>query len=114
MVAIGLVAMYAILNAGSPHSLLRHFFADPISDVYIAALSSFTVFVLGFIVFFNRDREGFRNLLEMNSEKIRQLKKEGQSNEAIAESLLAAMGSYGGYKHNMAKKKLMLYLSESE
>jgi hypothetical protein len=50
----------------------------------------------------------------MNSEKIRQLKKEGQSNEAIAESLLTAMGSYAGYKHNLAKKKLMIYLSESE
>jgi hypothetical protein len=65
MFLIGLVAMYSLLNAGNPQSLLRHLFPDPKDDVYIAAVSSVLVFILGFFVFFSRDREGFRQLIEL-------------------------------------------------
>ena len=111
LVAIGLVAMYALLNAGSPDSLLRPFFPDPSWDVYVAMASSLIVFVLGFVVFFNRDSEGFRNLIEMNGDRVRQMRGEGRSDEEIADSILAAMGSISGYKHNLAKKKLVIYLA---
>ena len=50
--------------------------------------------------------------MALNAEKIRQLRTEGKKDEEIADSILAAMGSYSGYKHNMAKKKLLLYLAE--
>jgi hypothetical protein len=40
------------------------------------------------------------------------LRNEGKNDEEIAASILAAMGSHGGYKHNMARKKLLIYLSE--
>lgn len=109
---IGLVAMYVLLNAGRPDSLLRLVFADPSADVYVAAASSFLVFVLGFFVFFTRDREGFRQILEMNADRIRELRRQGQADEQIAESILAAMGSTGGYRHNMACRKLVAYLRE--
>jgi hypothetical protein len=112
MFLIGLIAMYSLLNAGNPQSLLRHFFPDPKDDVYIAAVSSVLVFILGFFVFFSRDREGFRQLIELNAAKIRELRKKGKSEEEIALSILAAMGSHGGYRHNMARKKLIVYLSE--
>ena len=111
LIAIGLVAMYALLNAGSPDSLLRPFFPDPSWDVYVAMASSLIVFVLGFVVFFNRDSEGFRNLIEMNGDRVRQMRGEGRSDEEIADSILAAMGSISGYKHNLAKKKLVIYLA---
>lgn len=111
LVAIGLVAMYALLNAGNPDSLLRPFFPDPSWDVYVAMASSLIVFVLGFVVFFNRDSEGFRNLIEMNGDRVRQMRGEGRSDEEIADSILAAMGSISGYKHNLAKKKLVIYLA---
>ena len=74
--------------------------------------SSLIVFVLGFVVFFNRDSQGFQNLVEMNGERIRQFRKEGRTDEEIADSILAAMGSYSGYKHNMARKKLLVYLAQ--
>jgi len=109
---VGLVAMYSLLNAGNPHSLLRTFVPDPNDDVYVAVVSSILVFILGFIVFFSRDREGFIQLIEMNAEKIRNLRRKGKSNEEIADSILAAMGSYKGYKYNLARKKLIIYLSE--
>lgn len=109
---IGLVAMYTLLNAGNPQSLLRPFFPDPNDDVYVAAISSALVFILGFIVFYSRDREGFVQLIELNQEKIRKLRKKGKTDLEIAESLLAAMGSSRGYKHNLARKKLVIYLAQ--
>jgi hypothetical protein len=112
LIAVGLLAMYALLNAGNSNSLLRSVFPDPSTDVYVAVVSSFIVFVLGFVVFFNRDSQGFQNLIEMNGERIKHLRSEGQADEAIADSILAAMGSRSGYKHNLAKKKLVIYLAE--
>ena len=112
MIIIGLVAMYSLLNAGNPDSLLRPFFPDPKYDLYVAIVSSVLVFILGFFVFFARDQESFRQLVAMNAEQIRQLRTAGKKDEEIADSILAAMGSYSGYKHNMARKKLLIYLAE--
>jgi ABC-type nickel/cobalt efflux system permease component RcnA len=112
MIIIGLVAMYSLLNAGNPESLLRPFFPDPKYDLYVAMISSVLVFILGFFVFFSRDRESFRQLVALNAEKIKKLREAGKKDEDIADSILAAMGSHGGYKHNMARKKLLIYLSE--
>jgi hypothetical protein len=112
MVVVGLVAMYALLNAGNPDSLLRSIIPNPAHDVYVAVLSSLLVFIFGFFVFFTRDREGFRHLVQLNADQIRKLRKNGKNDEEIAGSILAAMGSYSGYKHNMARKKLVIYLSE--
>jgi len=112
LIVVGLAAMYSILNAGSPDSLLRSIFPDPAKDIYVAIASSLIVFVLGFVVFFNRDSQGFRNLIEMNAERVRQFREKGRSDEEIADSILAAMGSRSGYKHNLARKKLIVYLSQ--
>jgi hypothetical protein len=74
--------------------------------------TSVLVFILGFFVFFSRDQESFQQLVKLNADKIRTLRNEGKNDEEIAASILAAMGSHGGYKHNMARKKLLIYLSE--
>lgn len=112
MIIIGLVAMYSLLNAGNPNSLLRPFFPDPKYDLYVAIISSVLVFILGFFVFFSRDQESFRQLVELNSEKIRELRTQGKKDEEIADAILTAMGSSSGYRHNLARKKLLIYLSE--
>jgi hypothetical protein len=112
MTLVGLLAMYAILNAGNPNSLLRSFLPDPAADVYVALAASLIVFVLGFFIFFDRDRQGFRELVRMNADQIRRLRGQGQSDEVIADAILAAMGSRSGYRHNLARKKLLIALSE--
>jgi hypothetical protein len=112
IILIGLVAMYSLLNAGNPDSLLRPLLPDPKDDFYVAVISSVLVFILGFFIFFARDREGFRQLVQLNADHIRTLRKKGKSDEEIADSILAAMGSAGGYRHNLARKKLLIYLSE--
>ena len=112
MILIGLVAMYALLNTGRPDSLLRPFIADPQDDLYVAIISSVLVFILGFLVFYSRDREGFRQLVKLNADRIRNSRQKGKSDEQIADSILAAMGSNSGYRHNLARKKLLIALSE--
>ena len=109
---VGLVAMYTLLNVGNPDSLLRALVPNPKHDFWIAIGSSMTVFVLGFVVFYNRDTEGFRQLIEMNADQIRSMRKRKKTDEQIADSMLAAMGSTSGYKHNLARKRLLIYLSE--
>ena len=111
MILIGLVAMYSLLNAGNPDSLLRLIIANPAHDLYVAVISSVLVFILGFFVFFSRDQEGFQQLIELNADRIRSLRKRKKTDAQIADSILAAMGSTSGYRHNMAKKKLIAYLA---
>ena len=112
MIIVGLVAMYSLLNAGNPESLLRPFFPDSKYDLYVAMISSVLVFILGFFVFFSRDQESFRQLVALNAEKIKELREAGKKDEEIADSILTAMGSSSGYRHNLARKKLLIYLSE--
>ena len=110
-VLVGLVAMYSLLNAGNPDSLLRPIIPNPAHDVYVAVISSVLVFILGFFVFFSRDQEGFQQLIELNADRIRSMRKRKKTDAQIADSILAAMGSTGGYRHNLARKKLVAYLS---
>ncbi len=112
MIIIGLVAMYSLLNAGSSDSLLRLLYEDAGYDFWVAVGSSLLVFVLGFIVFYNRDREGFRQLVQLNADQIHEARSQGRSNEEIADSILAVMGSTSGYRYNLARKKLIIALSE--
>ena len=111
-VLVGLVAMYTLLNAGNPDSLLRQLLPNPEHDVYVAVASSLLVFVLGFIVFYTRDREGFQQLLALNADNIRAERRAGKSDAEIADAILAAMGSSRGYRHNLARKKLIVHLSD--
>jgi hypothetical protein len=50
----------------------------------------------------------------LNGDRVRRLRREGKSDEEIAVSILAAMGSHSGYRHNLARKKLVVYLSRFE
>jgi hypothetical protein len=111
IILAGIVFFYTLFTAGSPNSLWRHIFPNPGYDTYIAMAASFLFFAFVFVIFQTREDEGFRNLVEMNAERIRLLRKRGKSDEEIAISILHAMGSLRGYRHHMARKKLRHYLS---
>jgi hypothetical protein len=50
--------------------------------------------------------------VQLNADRIRNFRQKGQSDAEIADSILAAMGSTSGYRHNLARKKLIIALSE--
>jgi len=72
---------------------------------------SLVVFFLGFLVFYFRQEEGFSQLLWLNRDRIRSLRKQGYSDDQIAEDLLSALGMKRGYRFKMTKKRLVLELS---
>ena len=57
------------------------------------------------------DQEGFQQLIGMNADRIRSMRKRKKTDAQIADSILTAMGSTSGYRHNLARKKLIAYLS---
>jgi hypothetical protein len=67
---------------------------------------------MGFVVFHARSREEFGELIERNAGRIRKLRKKGSSDEEIADSMLAALQIHHKGRYNMARKKLVAYLSE--
>lgn len=112
MTIIGIVGVYALFTSGDPNSLFRSIISDPVDDIYLVTISSIIFFILGFFLFYSRDRADFRKIVELNADKINTLRAQGKKDQEIANSILNAMGSYKGYKHNMALKKLALNLSE--
>jgi hypothetical protein len=111
---VGALAAYALLTAGSTDSLLRRVFPDPSADVYVAAGASLTVFILGFFVFFARDQDHLSRFVAANAEKISGLRDQGLSDDQIADQMLAAAGSRGGYRHRLARRKLIVALAAFE
>jgi hypothetical protein len=112
MAVTGLLAAYSLLTYGRSDSLLRMVFADPKKDWYVAVISSLLFFIFGFIPFQANQDQGFRKLVELNAEQIRLHRSRGKSDEDIAVSILEAMSVRSGYKRDMAKKKLVYYLSQ--
>ena len=51
-------------------------------------------------------------LVKMNADQIKKSRDQGQADDVIADAILSAMGSTRGYRHNMARKKLLIALSE--
>ncbi len=111
LVSTGIVTFYAIFNIGNPHSLFRLIIKTDRYDLYIVMGGSLVVFFLGFLVFYFRQEEGFSQLLWLNRDRIRSLRKQGYSDDQIAEDLLSALGMKRGYRFKMTKKRLVLELS---
>ncbi len=114
MICVGVIGIYSLFTGGQPDSLLRPFFPDPANDFYITLISSFLVFILGFFLFYSGDRKAFRQVVQLNAERVKSMRREGKTDAEIADAILEAMQSRSGYKHNLAKKKLIIYLSELE
>lgn len=110
----GVVAAYSLLTATSPQSLLRHLSPDPGNDVYIALGSSLLVFIIGFCLFFLKDADQFLEIVRLNQTRIDQLRKEGDTDAAIADSILGAMGIAPGRQRRLAQKKLIAYMSQTQ
>ncbi len=111
LVLTGIVTFYAIFNIGNPHSLFRLIIKTNRYDLYIVMGGSLIVFFLGFLVFYFRQEEGFSQLLWLNKDRIRSLRKQGYNDDQIAEDLLSALGMKKGYRYKMTKKRLVLELS---
>jgi hypothetical protein len=110
LVAFMLLSFYAIFNAGNPRSLFRLLVRDTSYDVLIALGCSMVVVVL-VIAMGAGEENAIRHMLEINREYIRELRRKGRSEEAIAQSFLQELGSRKGLLDLLAKRRVLRYLS---
>jgi hypothetical protein len=110
LVAFMLLSFYAIFNAGNPRSLFRLLVRDTSYDVLIALGCSMVVVVL-VIAMGAGEENAIRHMLEINREYIRELRRKGRSEEAIAQSFLQELGSRKGLLYLLAKRRVLRYLS---
>ncbi|HUX13389.1 MAG TPA: hypothetical protein VMW87_10190 [Spirochaetia bacterium] len=106
-----LATFYAILNAGSPHSLLRYIVRDPAYDVSIALGLGIVVGAIAITLYTVRRESPLKTMLESNVEYIHKLRRKGKSEEDIALSFLNEIGSRRGPLHLIAKRRVLKHLS---
>ncbi len=110
LLALALATAYVWFTIGDAGSLTRHLFKDPAADVPLLYGLSISMFLMGFFVFFLRDQSRYRALVEANAEKIRELRARNMEDDAIADAMLKALGSERGYRHRLARKKILALL----
>jgi hypothetical protein len=105
---------YAIFNVGNPRSFFRLIVSDPSYDTAITLSLAVTTGLIAMVLYAGRmqAQSPIKHLLEINTDYIRELRKEGKSDEYIAESFLKEMGSKRGFVHSLAKRKVLKYLSK--
>jgi hypothetical protein len=106
------LTFYGIFNAGNPRSLFRLAVPDPSYDVAVTLGLSAVVAVLVVLLTMGRE-QSLRHQLDLNADHMRELRKSGKSDEAIAESFLEALQvRRGGVLYGLAKRQVMRYLSK--
>ncbi|MGQ9616450.1 MAG: hypothetical protein ACUVWJ_08630 [Spirochaetota bacterium] len=105
------LTFYAIFNAGSERSFFRLFINDTSYDVTITLALGAVAAALAVALYAGRTETPLKQVLDMNVEYINELRQEGRSDEYIADSFLKEAGSKKGIFHNIAKRKILRYLS---
>ena len=86
------ITFYSIFNMGNPNSLFRHIVPDPRYDRLITVALAITMAAIGLILSSQATRDrSLEHMLDINSDHIRELKKEGRSDESIADEFLEKM-----------------------
>ena len=102
---------YLIFTEGNPNSIFRYLIKNPSYDYLIALALGL---ILSFIILSYRwltERVNFERIIQENIEFMRKMRKQKKSDGEIADSLLAALNIRKGIRYNMAKKKILYYLS---
>jgi len=102
---------YLIFTEGNPNSIFRYLIKNPSYDYLIALVLGL---ILSFIILSYRwltERVNFERIIQENIEFMRKLRKQKKNDDEIADSLLAALNIRKGIRYNMAKKKILYYLS---
>jgi branched-subunit amino acid transport protein AzlD len=102
---------YLIFTEGNPNSIFRYLIKNPSYDYLIALVLGL---ILSFIILSYRwltERVNFERIIQENIEFMRKLRKQKKSDGEIADSLLAALNIRKGIRYNIAKKKILYYLS---
>ena len=101
---------------GNPNSLFRHIVPDPRYDKLITVGLAIAMAAIGLILSSQATRDrSLEHMLDINSDHIRELKKQGRSDESIADEFLEKMGiTPGGMLYRMARRRVLKHISRME
>jgi hypothetical protein len=110
------ITFYSIFNMGNPNSLFRHIVPDPRYDKLITVGLAISMAAIGLILSSQATRDrSLEHMLDINADHIRQLKRQGRSDESIADEFLEKMGiTSGGFLYRMARRRVLKHLSRME
>lgn len=108
------LTFYSIFNAGNPNSLFRFLVGNASYDLVITLGLGVGIGVLVVLITASREENSLRNLLDINADHIRRLRRKGKTDIEIAESFLGELGSRSGFLHGLAKRRVLRYLSKLE
>jgi len=105
------VDVYAIFNAGNPHSLFRFLIKDPGWDILLTVLISSAIVVVVLLMNSRRTRadDPIYMLLLENKPYIQKLRKKGKNDSEIAASFAANL-KVGKLAQKVAYRKALKYL----
>lgn len=105
------LVFYGIFNSGSPDSLFRLVVPDPAYDLTVTLLCGVVVAGIAIALFAGRNESPLKGILELNAAHIDNLRRQGLSEEQIAQSFLSEIGSTKGPMHWVAKRRIVRHLS---
>jgi len=112
------LSFYAIFNAGNPRSIFRLIIRDPSYDITLTLIISGITAALAIILYTLNTTSPIKQLLEFNTDYIKELKRAGKSNREIADSFLQELQNqrYGGkYKKgilfSLARRKIVKFIT---
>jgi hypothetical protein len=108
------LVFYGIFNSGRPNSLFRVFIPDPAYDLTVTLGFGIVVAAAAISLFAGRTESPLKNILELNSEHVQNLRTQGLSEEEIAESFLKEIGSEKGFMHWIVKRRIIRHLSRMQ
>ena len=106
-----IMLFYLIFTEGNPNSIFRYVIKNPSYDYLIALVLGL---ILSFIILSYRwltERINFERIIHDNIEFVRKLRKQKKDDDEIADSLLVTLNIRKGIRYNVAKKKILYYLS---
>lgn len=112
LIPFTVLVFYGIFNAGRPDSLFRLVVPDPAYDLTVTLVCGVIVAAIAIVLFAGRNESPLRGILELNAEHIGNLRREGLSEEQIAESFLGEVGSRKGAMHWIVKRRIVRHLSK--
>ena len=107
-----LLAFYSIFNTGNPDSIFRLIIKDSSYDLAITLGLGLVIGALVILITATREDTGLTHLLDINTEYIHELRRNGRTDMEIADSFLKQIGSRQGLLHRLAKRRVLRYLSK--
>jgi uncharacterized integral membrane protein len=112
VILLSIIILYLIFNVGNPNSLMRYIIKDPSYDLLILIILAVIMSLMSFYYAHSNETTGYEKIIQANLKNIQKLRKNGKTDEQIAEAILNALKIRKGYRYSYARKRLIVVLGK--